>query len=60
MIITCRTCHGEGFIEHGHTNAPDAELVEPCEQCEGTGAEVIAAELITDEDFADWLGKDWQ
>jgi hypothetical protein len=50
IIILCERCGSEGFIEHGHPNAPDAEWVEPCLCCAGTGREEVEGELITLED----------
>jgi hypothetical protein len=60
LIITCRTCHGEGFIEHGHPNAPHADWVEPCRQCDETGSEEIEDEPLLIEDLEDCFGGRWE
>ncbi len=51
VLISCRSCRGEGRIEYGHPNAPHADWVEYCDSCEGSGIEEIESEPATLEDL---------
>ena len=50
-VERCDVCHSEGFIEHGHPNAPHPDWVERCEACDGTGAIVVDLLPITIDDM---------
>lgn len=55
-LVACPTCRSEGFIEHGHPNAPHPDWVEPCPTCDGDGCIEIEAEPITVDDLDDMSG----
>jgi hypothetical protein len=50
-FVPCEGCGTEGFIEHGHPNAPDPEWVEVCPDCKGERVIEVAVEPITLEDL---------
>jgi hypothetical protein len=47
----CDCCGGQGFVEYGHPNAPEAERTEKCEHCDGTGFILIDDAEPVDEDW---------
>lgn len=52
-LVLCPICGSEGFIEHGHPNAPDADWVGICRECEGTGSVIADVEPIGEDDIAE-------
>lgn len=48
----CEACLGDGKIEYGHPNAPDAERIEICKECDGTGN--APPETVIDLDADAW------
>lgn len=53
-FVRCDDCHGEGVIEYGHPNAPDAAGVEPCACCYGTGLMEVEVEPVSLDDIAEF------
>lgn len=50
VIVLCRACGSEGFIERGHPNAPHADCVAVCTACDGAG--VVEVRIDTDGEDA--------
>lgn len=52
-VVLCEACGSEGCVYHAYGNDPEADWIEPCSYCEGTGGELIEVEPIEEEDLFD-------
>lgn len=50
-IVNCESCGSEGRVYVGHPNDPHPRDGGECEECDGTGREIIEAEPIEMEDL---------
>lgn len=50
--MLCEACLGEGRIEYGRQNSPDADYTLTCEACNGDRWVEVEVEPLTEEDVA--------